>query len=162
MVGVDGPSGSGKSTFARELAAAAGAPIIEMDDFGSWGDFAGWWSRLEEQVLEPLFAGGAARYQVRDWPGDEFGSSLRGWKTLAWSPLVILEGVTCTRQAVADRLAYAVWVEAPRDVRLHRGVERDGEDHRHLWVRWQVEEADFFSADGARDRADLIIDTSPQ
>ncbi|UIJ59565.1 (d)CMP kinase [Amycolatopsis acidiphila] len=38
LVGVDGPSGSGKSTFARALAALADAPVIEADDFVSWGD----------------------------------------------------------------------------------------------------------------------------
>jgi hypothetical protein len=31
---------------------------------------------------------------------------------MAWAPLVILEGVTCTRLAATDRLAYRVWVEA--------------------------------------------------
>ena len=94
LVGVDGPSGSGKSALAARLAARASAPVVEIDDFVSWPDFAGWWPRFETQVLSPLLSGAEARYQVRDWANDEFGTSLDGWKTLAWAPLVILEGVT--------------------------------------------------------------------
>ena len=160
LVGIDGPSGSGKSTFARALADAAAAPLIETDDFASWIEMADWWPRFEEQVLGPLFGGSDARYQVRDWVGDEFGSSLRDWKSLRWSPFVVMEGVTCMRRAVADRLAYAVWVDAPEELRLRRGLDRDGVDHRHLWVRWQAEEARFLAEDRTRERADLIIDTS--
>lgn len=161
LVGVDGPSGAGKSTFARGLAEVAGAPVIEVDDFVSWGDFAGWWPRLEHEVLEPLFDGRDATYRVRDWERDEFGSSLKAErKTVRWAPLVILEGVTTTRRAVSARLAYRVWVDAPREERLRRGLARDGVDHRDLWLRWQAAEERFFASDGARERADLIVDAS--
>lgn len=126
LVGVDGPSGSGKTHLARKLAERLGAPVVEVDDFVSWSDLAGWWPRFEEQVITPLLAGEDARYQVRDWTGDEFGTSLGGWKALEWAPVVVIEGVTCTREAMAGRLAYAIWVEAPEAVRLRRGVARDG------------------------------------
>lgn len=45
IVGVDGPSGSGKTTLARRLAAIGHAPLIQIDDFVSWSEFAGWWRR---------------------------------------------------------------------------------------------------------------------
>lgn len=161
LVGVDGPSGSGKSTFGRALAASAGAPVIEADDFVSWGDFSGWWPRFEEEVLDPLLNGRGAWYRVRDWARDEFGSSLRQEpKLVRWAPLVIIEGVTTTRRAVSDRLAYRVWVDAPREQRLRRGLTRDGEDHRDLWLRWQDAEDRFFSQDGTRIRADLVVDAA--
>jgi hypothetical protein len=86
ILGVDGPSGSGKSTLAARLAARSGAPLIKIDDFVSWPDFAGWWPRFERQVLTPLLSGLDACYQVRDWANDEFGTSLNGWKTTEWSP----------------------------------------------------------------------------
>jgi hypothetical protein len=161
LVGVDGPSGSGKSTLAARLAVRASAPVVEIDDFVSWSDFAGWWPRFETQVLSPVLSGKAAHYQVRDWAHDEHGTSLGGWKTLAWAPLVILEGVTCTRLAAASRLAYAIWVEAPDDLRLQRGLDRDGTDHRHLWLTWMAEEREFFAADGTRARADLRVTGHP-
>jgi uridine kinase len=161
LVGIDGPSGSGKSTLAARLAARSQAPLIEIDDFVSWRDFSGWWPRFECQVLEPLQAGSAAHYQVRDWANDSLGSSLNGWKTVPWAPLVILEGVTCTRRTAADLLTYRIWVEAPAELRLNRGVARAGESHRQLWIDWMKEENQFFAADGTRARADLQVDGSP-
>ena len=159
LVGIDGPSGSGKSTLARRLAALSGAPVVKIDDFVSWSDFAGWWPRFDAQVLRPLLAGTDARYQVRDWVGDEFGSSLGEWRTTAWSPLVVLEGVTSTRRA-AD-LAYRIWVQAPDDLRLTRGLRRDGQSHRQLWLDWMVAEREFFAADGTKSLADLRVDGNP-
>ena len=158
LIGVDGPSGAGKSTIARRVAEVLSSPIVEIDDFVSWVDFAGWWPRFDAQVLTPLPAGQDARYEVRDWRNDEFGDALAGWKTVAPHPFVVLEGVTCTRREIADRLAVRVWVDAPADVRLRRGIERDGESHRPLWERWMPEEAAFFDADGTRARADFVID----
>ncbi|MEV6492787.1 hypothetical protein AB0M20_29830 [Actinoplanes sp. NPDC051633] len=158
IVGVDGPSGSGKSTLAARLAPRLRAPIVEIDDFVSWDSFAGWWPRFDEQVLTPLLAGRDAVFQARDW-SDWYGSSLGEWKTVRWSPTVIFEGVTCTRRETAGRLSYAVWVEAPADLRLSRGLARDkafpGADG--LWRRWMAEEEAFFAADGTRDRADTVV-----
>lgn len=167
IVGVDGPSGSGKSTLARRLAELAGAPLVQIDDFLSWDawdDLAGWWPRFEAQVLDPLLAGRDAVYQVRDWANDEFGRSLGGWKTTPWAPLVIIEGVTSTRRTTVGRLAYAIWVQAPRAVRAARGLDRDGhtDTYRDLWRRWMSEEDRFFLADGAKDRADLRVDAAPE
>lgn len=157
IVGIDGPSGSGKSTLGTLVAAALDAPLIQIDDFVSWPDFSGWWPRFDAQVLEPLLAGRAARWQVRDWAGDEFGTSLGEWRTQPWTPIVVIEGVTCCRQAASGSLAYSIWVDAPAEVRLNRGIARDGENHRHLWDTWMIEEEAFFRTDGTRKRADLIV-----
>jgi hypothetical protein len=161
LVGVDGPSGSGKTFLAARLSAALAAPVVEIDDFVSWDCFAGWWPRFDDQVLTPLLAGRDATYQARDWT-DWYGSTLGGWKTQPWAPTVILEGVTCTRREAVGRIAYAVWVEAPAPLRLARGMARDGDlaGKAELWERWMREEAAFFAADGARARADVIVDTS--
>jgi uridine kinase len=161
IVGIDGRSGSGKSFLASRLSAKLAAPIIEIDDFVSWDCFAGWWPRFDAQVLTPLMAGRDANFQARDW-SDWYGSSLGAWKTQPWSPVIILEGVTCTRRETIGRITYAAWVEAPAPLRLARGMARnraqDGKEA--LWKRWMVEEDEFFEADGTRDRADIIVDTS--
>ncbi|WP_250006987.1 uridine kinase [Actinoplanes sp. M2I2] len=161
IVGVDGPSGSGKSHLARELADGLRAPIIEIDDFVSWDNFAGWWPRFDAQVLTPLLRGEDAVYQARDWT-DWHGSTLGGWKTQPWAPTVIVEGVTCTRRETVGRLAYAIWVEAPAPLRLTRGLRRDNQidEKEQLWRTWMVEEEAFFAADGTRERADLVVDTT--
>jgi uridine kinase len=157
IIGVDGPQGSGKSTLAVRIAALIGAPLVQMDDFVSWVDLVGWWPRFEAQVLNPLLSGNDAHYQVRDWENDEFGTSLDSWKTVEWTPVVVLEGLTCTRAAVAERLAYRIWVEARDEIRLRRGLERDGETHRELWLDSMVTERQFFTEDATRTRADLRV-----
>lgn len=161
IVGVDGRSGAGKSFLASRLSSLLPAPVIEIDDFVSWECFAGWWPRFDEQVLSPLLAGRDATYQVRDWT-DWYGSTLGSWKTQRWSPAVILEGVTCTRRDTIGRLAYAVWVEAPAETRLARGMARDTHfpGKEDLWKQWMREEDEFFAADGTRERADCLVDTS--
>jgi uridine kinase len=157
IVGIDGPSGSGKSSLARRLVNRTDATLVEIDDFVSWADFSGWWPRFTDQVVQPLLRGEDAHYQVRDWQHDPHGSSLGGWKTAPWTPLVIFDGVTSTRRAVSDLLAYRIWVEAPEDIRLARGIKRDGEVARHLWLAWMQEEQIFFTKDGTRERADLLV-----
>jgi Cytidylate kinase len=89
IIGVDGPSGSGKSTLATRISARIGAPLVQIDDFVSWVDLVGWWPRFETQVLNPLLSGNDAHFRVRDWENDEFGTSLNGWKTVEWSPVVV-------------------------------------------------------------------------
>ena len=63
--------------------------------------------------------------------------------------------------AAGDRLAYAVWVEAPAQLRLERGLERDGRDSRPLWDAWMAEEDAHFAQDGTRARCDLVVDGNP-
>lgn len=161
LVGIDGPSGSGKSTLARRLQALLpGSGLVAIDDFLSWADPVGWWPRFDAEVVRPLLAGRTARYRVRDWAADEFGTAMGGWKTLPWTPVVLVEGVTCTRRAAVPSLAYAIWVEAPAEQRLARGLSRDGEDHRELWRRWMRWERAFFAEDGTPQRANLRVDGS--
>jgi hypothetical protein len=62
---------------------------------------------------------------------------------------------------VKDRLTMAIWIESPREMRLDRGIERDGESMRPAWDRWMAEEVAFFARDRTRQRADLIVDGSP-
>jgi uridine kinase len=161
IVGVDGRSGAGKSFLASQLSILMAAPIIEIDDFVSWDCFSGWWPRFDDQVISPLLAGQDATFQARDWT-DWYGSTLGGWKTQPWSPTVIFEGVTCTRRETIGRIVYAIWVEAPAEMRLARGIARDTNfpGKEDLWKQWMREEDEFFAADETRERADFIVDTS--
>lgn len=157
LVGVDGGGGSGKSTLARRLAELADAPLLEVDDFIAWGDITSWWDRFVSEALAPLRESRDARFQVRDWEHDEFGSGLNGWKTVHAAPLVIVEGISCTRAAVAAWFAYRIWVDTPEEVRLQRGLERDGQTHKDLWLDWLAMERQFFARDDTRSRADLVV-----
>lgn len=83
------------------------------------------------------------------------------WKVLPWSPVVLVEGVTFGRRAAKDAFAYRIWVDAPQDVRLARGLARDGESHRALWLDWMRREQEFFATDQTAEAADLHVDGAP-
>jgi uridine kinase len=70
---------------------------------------------------------------------------------------VIVEGVTAAREAFAPYLTYAIWVEAPEDVRLGRGLERDGQTARKQWELWMAKEAIYRSRERPDKRADLVV-----
>jgi uridine kinase len=157
LVVVDGPAGSGKTTYAAALAAALGdAPVVHMDDL-----YEGWtglehdvWQRLEAQVLAPLREGRSARYQVYDWAAREFDQ----WVDVPRHPALVVEGVGAAASPVDPWAVLRVWVEVPRELRLARGLARDGLPMEELWVRWAEAEDAHFASDGTRQRADLFVD----
>lgn len=159
LIAVDGGAGAGKTTFAGHLAVALGGPpVIPMDDFLAWDDLTEFWPRMEEQVLKPLFQGKDPRYQKRDWVNDKDGRGLGEWRDVPFSKTVLIEGVGAARKALASRLAYSIWIEAPWETRLNRGIARDGEAVRDVWLGWMEGEERFIQAQKAFQRADLVVD----
>jgi uridine kinase len=160
LIVVDGPAGSGKTTFAARLASVLGhAPVVHMDDlYEGWdGLHAGLWQRLESQLLGPLRSGRPARYQVFDWAAGRFAQ----WVDVPPATALVLEGVGAAALPVDSSAVLRVWVEAPEELRLARGLARDGEALRDEWVRWTALEAAHFAADGTRGRADHVVDAGP-
>lgn len=154
IVAIDGGGGAGKSTLAALLGEALGhVPVVHTDDFASWDNPLEWWPRLIEQVLEPLSKGLAPRYQRYDWDEER----LAEWITLDPPPRVlVLEGVSACRLAFEPYLSYRIWVETPRDLRLARGLARDGEDSSDLWDDWMADEDAYAARENPRGRADLV------
>ena len=153
LIGVDGCGGAGKSTFADQLSKHLGdAPIIHTDDFASWDEPIDWWPRMKEQVVEPLVQGAEARWQRYDWEQRE----LAEWHTLKRGGTVIIEGVTATRKEWREQLAYSIWIDCPRDLRLKRGLERDGQKALPQWENWMAAEDKYIADQNPRDHADLV------
>jgi uridine kinase len=154
VIAVDGPGGAGKSTFAEQLAAAlGGCQIVHTDDFASWDDPVDWWPRLIEQVLEPLTRGERAEFDPSLWtPG-----LVREPIEVVPAEFLVLEGVTASRDAFRPYLTYTVWIDAPDEVRLRRGVERDGEEARAQWIAWMAEEDRYRERERPDARADLVV-----
>lgn len=159
LVGVDGCGGAGKSTFAARLARATDNqwPVIHTDDFASHDVPLLWWPRMLEEVVTPLTAGKAARFRAYDWVRRELGAPIVVEPTDA----VVIEGVGATRKAWRERLALRIWIETPRDIRLARGIERDGEELREFWNGWMAAEDDYVAEEDPRSAADLIVDGAP-
>lgn len=154
VIAVDGLGGAGKSTFAARLAEElAGAQVLQTDDFASWDNPFNWWPRLVKEVLEPLSRNQPARYRRTDWGNPDH----REWGELTPAEFVILEGVSASRKAFRPFLTYSVWIETPRELRLARGLERDGEQARAQWEEWMAEEDDYVRREEPREHADLVL-----
>jgi uridine kinase len=155
VIAVDGPGGAGKSTLAHKLSVAmCKTTIIHTDDFASWEIPTEWWPRLIEQVLEPLCRNQPGRYQRYDWDS----RCMAEWHDVPPSEYLILEGVSASREAFQPYLAFSIWVETPRDERLRRGLERDGEDALPLWIGWMAGEDGYVARERPAERADVIVD----
>ncbi|HEY8776657.1 MAG TPA: hypothetical protein VIM33_09310 [Gaiellaceae bacterium] len=154
IVAIDGLGGAGKSTFAEHLSIAlGGVEIIHTDDFASWENPIDWWPQLIEKVLEPLSRNEMVRFQRSEW---QAGSDPE-WVEFRPDNFLIVEGVTAAREAFAPYLTYAIWVEAPEELRLRRGLERDGQAAGKQWELWMAEEANYRSRERPDKRADLVI-----
>ncbi len=154
IVAIDGPGGAGKSTLAEHVAVAlGGAAIIHTDDFASWENPVDWWPQLINDVLEPLSPNQLARFQRSQWqPGQD-----RGWVEIRPAGYLVLEGVTASRDAFRPYLTYSIWVEASLELRLARGLARDGEPSRAQWEKWMHEEDGYRVRERADERADLLL-----
>lgn len=170
LVAIDGRGGSGKSTFARRLESAADeVTVIEFDDFylpsplrearieagdtEIGGNFD--WRRLRDQVLAPLGRDEPASYQRYDWPSDE----LAEWHSVPVGGIVLVEGNYSTRRELYEVYDFTIWIDAPHDVRLERGIRRGGEDTRERWLtEWMPEEDRYIAAEDPVSRVDLVLD----
>lgn len=159
LIGIDGAGGSGKSTLAALLAEViATSTVIHIDDFADWKDAPGWnIDRFMTQVMHPLTNGLAANYQRYDWSTD----SLAEWHEISPDGIVIVEGVAPLRQELRDYWHVSIWIDCPRDIRLKRGVERDGEAMRSRWEDvWMPEEDVYMQRHRPWEHAQFIYDGS--
>jgi uridine kinase len=156
VVAIDGPSGSGKTTLARGVVEALGCPVAHMDQiFPGWDGLAAAVPLVTEQVLEPIARGERAAYRTWDWAEDRWNGTI----TLPLHRFLVVEGCGSSVGSAGSYAAVRVWVDAPRDVRLARGLARDGQAYAPHWQRWADQEGALFAADGTRERADVVIET---
>ena len=156
LICIDGPAGSGKTTLAAAVeTVAADAHVVHCDEL-----LEGWTGlpRLAATVadlLAPLAAGRTSHWTRWDWLADQWAES----HPVEPGGLLVLEGVGAWSPGIADLVGALVWVEAGPDLRLDRGMARDGEAMREHWLRWQVEEEALHRAHRTRDHADVVMTT---
>jgi uridine kinase len=161
VVTVDGPAGSGKTTLAGAVLAEAAraewpdvVEVVHMDDL-----YDGWRGVLTvaDQVHDLVCAlrdHGAAAYRRYDWHRAAYAEERR----LLLPDLLVLEGVGSSAAACDELVAVHVWVEAPRELRLARGLERDGQVLRAQWLRFVSDEEAVHRRERTRERAHLVVD----
>jgi uridine kinase len=160
LLAVDGPAGSGKTTLAAALdsegrARGLATEVVHLDDmYNGWEtDFDELATRVLDQLLMPLMRGETARWQRYDWHAGRFD----GWEPVRPPDVLVLDGCGSGALPLAPHTSLLVWVEAPRDVRIGRGVARDGEQVLPHWLSWMEHEQAHFAANRTRQRADVRL-----
>lgn len=156
LICIDGPAGAGKTTLAGLIATVApDAHVVHCDELlQGWHGLPG----LADSVvalLHPLTRGERGHWRRWDWLADAWAET----HAVEAGGLLVLEGVGSWSPAIATWVGALVWVEAPAEMRLVRGIARDGEAMREQWLRWRHDEDDVLARLGTRDRADLVFST---
>ncbi len=154
LVCIDGPAGGGKTTLAAALAELVdGVRVVHMDDlYEGWSGLGRVDAQLEA-LLHPLASGSRGSYRRYDWEAGAFAETVE----VEPQPLIVLEGVGSGASRFADLITVLVWVDAPRDVRMARGMKRDGDAFRPHWENWAKQEATLFERERTKERADLKV-----
>jgi hypothetical protein len=78
-----------------------------------------------------------------------FAASDLGW--------FLISSLSASREAFRPYLAYSIWIETPRDVRLRRGLERDGAKARPQWEEWMDAEDRYVARERPAEHADRVV-----
>ena len=155
LICVDGPAGAGKTTLSAAIELAdPDAHVVHCDELlQGWRGLPGLGATVEK-LLRPLAEGEVSAWTRWAWDRDEWAES----HPVPPSGLLVLEGTGCWAPSYADLVGTLVWVEAPQDLRLARGMERDGEHMREQWLTWLDDEEELHTRLGTRAHADLVVD----
>jgi uridine kinase len=156
LVCVDGPAGAGKTTLTGRLTTSLGpgTAVVHMDDLYAGWTLTGAVDRLATGILEPLAERRPGAYQRYDWDAGRFRPEP---VPVPVPDVLIVEGCGSSPRRFDPWTTLRIWVEAPRALRMTRGLERDGAAVADLWVQWQVLEAVVFRAEDTRARADVRV-----
>lgn len=170
LIAIDGGGGAGKTTFAGYLQQAIpGSHVVRIDDFYRPPELRSPlnstkeinpnfdWDRLNSLVLEPGKKNSDIVYQLYD-----FRSGVLSEETveIPSGATIIIEGVWSMQEVFVDVYDYCIWIEAPENIRLQRGVTRDGEDFRKIWEdEWIPIDEYYKESQKPQDKADIIVDS---
>ena len=114
--------------------------------------------RLRAEVFEPILQAEPAEYHAYSW---QLRRPLAKVRVVLPRGVIVVEGVCALHRLFREAYDLRIWVEAPRELRLARGVARDGEESRTVWeTRWMPGEDRYVERDDPISAADLIVDGS--
>ena len=170
LVAIDGGGGAGKTTFATKLQKEiVGSSIVKIDDFYRPPQLRSPvmstqvinpnfdWDRFRTLVLEAVKNDKDINYQLYDFGvGTLSGKSI----SIPRGAIIIVEGVWSLQEAFADFYDYRIWLEAPKEIRLERGLMRDGEGMRKEWEQeWIPADQYYQKTSQPHLKADCVIDS---
>ena len=129
--------------------------IVAADDlYEGWTGMRAGIARLAEWVLEPLAAGRPGRYQRYDWGLGKYAER----HTVPLADFLVVEGCGSASLSTEPYSPLVVWVEAPDDVRLERGLARDGAALEPAWREFMRTEREHYAEHRTRERAHVRLD----
>jgi uridine kinase len=164
VIAFDGPSGAGKTVLTQALAEQLpNAAIVHLDDlYPGWDGLEAAVPLLVEHVLVPLRGPAPVAVPAWDWARDVPGPPRPRPDLGPPRPAVVLvEGAGAGARACAPHLSALVWLDAPEPLRKERALARDGAAYGPHWDRWARQEQAHFARERTRERADLLLDTTP-
>jgi len=160
VVLIDGPAGAGKTTLAARFAVALGDAVAQTlhgdDMYEGWEGLATLDAVLWDQVLASLAVGEPAGFRMWDWVEDRRTHRI----DVPPCPFLIVEGVGVASPRARTVASLTLWVDAPWELRLARGLDRDGHsyDVRRQWEGFEADTRAVHLASGAREAADVVLD----
>lgn len=161
-VAIDGRAGAGKTAFAKDLSKLLPDFIFfNGDDYFEpsndklvWGSFND--GRFIKEVIKPLQTGNKIVYRPYDWEANP---------PISERAITIEKGL-CLERCYSFRFELdwdlKIWIEAPRELCLKRGVAREHlpkETVIKTWSEvWQPLEDDYIEKYDPQFKADVIID----
>lgn len=165
FVAISGLGGSGKTFLTKKLEAALlESRIIYVDDFYKTEEERGDvhsseniisncfdWDRIEN-VIRLFQEGKAVCYQKYNWE-----KNIReGWVEMYPQSITILEGIYSLQDRFLPYYDLSVWVEAPRELRRERIINRDQEWKRKWLDTWMEQDDRYFALEQPAQKAHII------
>ena len=112
-------------------------------------------SRLLQDVLQPLTVGKEGSYRRYDWGSD----TLAERRVIPAGGVALVEGVYALVPSLICFYHFKVWIDCPRELRLARGLDRDGPEALSQWRdQWMPAENRYASTQRPMDLADVVLD----
>lgn len=159
LVCIDGVAGAGKTTLAGRLcdalvATGRSVAVVHMDDlYEGWGGLLAAHDQVRA-LVEPLRHGDTASYRRYDWIAGARA------ETVVVPPVdvLLLEGCGSAPPPVDAEATLTIFIDAPDELRLARGLARDGDHMREDWLAFMADERALAARDRTRARADVVLD----